>query len=152
YCRTTGIEYMHIADPEQRRWFQSKLENPITELTREEHGHILGRLNAAEAYETFLQTKYIGQKRFSLEGGESTIVLLDEVLNQAPDSGRDEVTIGMAHRRRRNVLTNVAGKSYAQVFGEFEGIPGPGAVQGSGDVKYHLGTNGSFTSPGGNST
>ncbi|HLR43991.1 MAG TPA: multifunctional oxoglutarate decarboxylase/oxoglutarate dehydrogenase thiamine pyrophosphate-binding subunit/dihydrolipoyllysine-residue succinyltransferase subunit, partial [Brevibacterium sp.] len=152
YCRTTGIEYMHIADPEQRRWFQSKLENPILELTREEHGHILGRLNAAEAFETFLQTKYIGQKRFSLEGGESTIVLLDEVLNQAADSGMDEVTIGMAHRGRLNVLTNIAGKSYAQVFSEFEGIPDPGAVQGSGDVKYHLGTNGSFTSPDGNTT
>ncbi|SMY12750.1 2-oxoglutarate dehydrogenase E1 component [Brevibacterium jeotgali] len=152
YCRTTGIEYMHIADPEQRRWFQSKLENPIQELTREEHGHILGRLNAAEAFETFLQTKYIGQKRFSLEGGESTIVLLDEILNQAADSGMDEVTVGMAHRGRLNVLTNIAGKSYAQVFSEFEGIPDPGAVQGSGDVKYHLGTNGSFTSPDGNST
>ncbi|MGO1451981.1 MAG: multifunctional oxoglutarate decarboxylase/oxoglutarate dehydrogenase thiamine pyrophosphate-binding subunit/dihydrolipoyllysine-residue succinyltransferase subunit [Brevibacterium yomogidense] len=152
YCRTTGIEYMHIADPEQRRWFQSKLENPLQELTREEHGHILGRLNAAEAFETFLQTKYIGQKRFSLEGGESTIVLLDEILNQAADSGMDEVTVGMAHRGRLNVLTNIAGKSYAQVFSEFEGIPDPGAVQGSGDVKYHLGTNGSFTSPDGNST
>ena len=152
YCRTTGIEYMHIADPEQRRWFQSKLEYRHEELTREEHGHILGRLNAAEAFETFLQTKYVGQKRFSLEGGESTIVLLDEILNQAADSGMDEVTIGMAHRGRLNVLTNIAGKSYAQVFSEFEGIPDPGAVQGSGDVKYHLGTNGSFTSPAGNST
>lgn len=152
YCRTTGIEYMHIADPEQRRWFQSKLEGHHEELTREEHGHILGRLNAAEAFETFLQTKYIGQKRFSLEGGESTIVLLDEILNQAADSGMDEVTIGMAHRGRLNVLTNIAGKSYAQVFSEFEGIPDPGAVQGSGDVKYHLGTNGSFTSPAGNTT
>ncbi|WP_198392978.1 multifunctional oxoglutarate decarboxylase/oxoglutarate dehydrogenase thiamine pyrophosphate-binding subunit/dihydrolipoyllysine-residue succinyltransferase subunit [Brevibacterium yomogidense] len=152
YCRTTGIEYMHIADPEQRRWFQSKLETTHEELTREEHGHILGRLNAAEAFETFLQTKFIGQKRFSLEGGESTIVLLDEILNQAADSGMDEVTVGMAHRGRLNVLTNIAGKSYAQVFNEFEGIPDPGAVQGSGDVKYHLGTNGSFTSPDGNST
>jgi 2-oxoglutarate dehydrogenase E1 component len=152
YCRTTGIEYMHIADPEQRRWFQANLENRHEELTREEHGHILGRLNAAEAFETFLQTKYIGQKRFSLEGGESTIVLLDEILNQAADSGMDEVTIGMAHRGRLNVLTNIAGKSYGQVFSEFEGIPDPGAVQGSGDVKYHLGTNGSFTSPAGNST
>ena len=81
YCRTTGYEYMHIADPEQRRWFQKKLEVPLQELSRAEQGHILGRLNASEAFETFLQTKYIGQKRFSLEGGESTIVFLDEVLN-----------------------------------------------------------------------
>jgi 2-oxoglutarate decarboxylase len=152
YCRTTGIEYMHIADPEQRRWFQSKLEVPHEDLTRDEQGHILGRLNAAEAFETFLQTKYIGQKRFSLEGGESTIVLLDEILNQAADSGMDEVTIGMAHRGRLNVLTNIAGKSYGQVFQEFDGSLSPANVQGSGDVKYHLGTEGSFTSPNGNTT
>ncbi|MBR7551318.1 hypothetical protein KC220_22520, partial [Mycobacterium tuberculosis] len=81
YCRTIGFEYMHIADPLQRRWFQAKIEVPHQELTRAEQGHILGRLNAAEAFETFLQTKYIGQKRFSLEGSESAIVLLDEVLN-----------------------------------------------------------------------
>src|SRR5699024_12780530 len=79
------------------RWFQSKIEVPHQELTRSEQGHILGRLNAAEAFETFLQTKYIGQKRFSLEGGESAIVLLDEILNQSADTGLDEVAIGMAH-------------------------------------------------------
>ncbi|GAA4284050.1 multifunctional oxoglutarate decarboxylase/oxoglutarate dehydrogenase thiamine pyrophosphate-binding subunit/dihydrolipoyllysine-residue succinyltransferase subunit [Brevibacterium daeguense] len=152
YCRTTGIEYMHIADPEQRRWFQRRLEVPHVELTRAEQGHVLGRLNAAEAFETFLQTKYIGQKRFSLEGGESAIVFLDEVLNQAADSGMDEVTIGMAHRGRLNVLTNIAGKSYGQVFSEFEGTQAPDSFQGSGDVKYHLGQQGSFTSPDGNTT
>ncbi|MGO1908802.1 MAG: multifunctional oxoglutarate decarboxylase/oxoglutarate dehydrogenase thiamine pyrophosphate-binding subunit/dihydrolipoyllysine-residue succinyltransferase subunit [Brevibacterium linens] len=152
YCRTTGFEYMHIADPVQRRWFQSKIEVPHQELTRSEQGHILGRLNAAEAFETFLQTKYIGQKRFSLEGGESAIVLLDEILNQSADTGLDEVAIGMAHRGRLNVLTNIAGKSYAQIFREFDGTMSPDSVQGSGDVKYHLGTQGSFTSPAGNTT
>ncbi|NJC57743.1 2-oxoglutarate dehydrogenase E1 component [Brevibacterium marinum] len=152
YCRTIGFEYMHIADPLQRRWFQAKIEVPHQELTRSEQGHILGRLNAAEAFETFLQTKYIGQKRFSLEGGESAIVLLDEVLNQSADTGMDQVAIGMAHRGRLNVLTNIAGKSYAQMFREFDGTMSPDSVQGSGDVKYHLGTEGSFTSPAGNST
>ena len=152
YCRTTGIEYMYIADPEQRRWFQQKLEVPHEELTREEQGHVLGRLNAAEAFETFLQTKYIGQKRFSLEGGESAIVMLDKILSQAADAGMDEVTIGMAHRGRLNVLTNIAGKSYAQVFREFDGTQAPDSFQGSGDVKYHLGQEGSYTSPDGNST
>ncbi|WP_309131636.1 multifunctional oxoglutarate decarboxylase/oxoglutarate dehydrogenase thiamine pyrophosphate-binding subunit/dihydrolipoyllysine-residue succinyltransferase subunit [Brevibacterium sp.] len=152
YCRTIGFEYMHIADPLQRRWFQAKIEVPHQELTRSEQGHILGRLNAAEAFETFLQTKYIGQKRFSLEGGESAIVFLDEVLNQSADSGLDEVAIGMAHRGRLNVLTNIAGKSYAQMFREFDGTMSPDSVQGSGDVKYHLGTQGSFTSPAGNTT
>lgn len=152
YCRTTGYEYMHIADPEQRRWFQSRLEVPLQELSRAEQGHILGRLNASEAFETFLQTKYIGQKRFSLEGGESTIVLLDEVLNRAADSGMQEVTIGMAHRGRLNVLTNIAGKSYTQIFREFDGTQSPDSFQGSGDVKYHLGMEGSFTSPDGNTT
>ncbi|RAG67764.1 multifunctional oxoglutarate decarboxylase/oxoglutarate dehydrogenase thiamine pyrophosphate-binding subunit/dihydrolipoyllysine-residue succinyltransferase subunit, partial [Burkholderia multivorans] len=105
-----------------------------------------------EAFETFLQTKYIGQKRFSLEGSESAIVLLDEVLNQSADAGLEEVAIGMAHRGRLNVLTNIAGKSYAQMFREFDGTMSPDSVQGSGDVKYHLGTQGSFTSPSGNST
>ncbi|MDN5805675.1 MAG: multifunctional oxoglutarate decarboxylase/oxoglutarate dehydrogenase thiamine pyrophosphate-binding subunit/dihydrolipoyllysine-residue succinyltransferase subunit [Brevibacterium sp.] len=152
YCRTIGFEYMHIADPLQRRWFQAKIEVPHQELTRSEQGHILGRLNAAEAFETFLQTKYIGQKRFSLEGGESAIVLLDEVLNQSADTGIEQVAIGMAHRGRLNVLTNIAGKSYAQMFREFDGTMSPDSVQGSGDVKYHLGTEGSFTSPSGNST
>src|SRR5699024_6643631 len=102
YCRTIGFEYMHIADTGHRPWLQSKSEVPHQELTRSEQGHILGRLNAAEAFETFLQTKYIGQKRFSLEGGESAIVLLDEILNQSADTGLDEVAIGMAHRGRLN--------------------------------------------------
>ena len=149
YCRSTGVEYMHIQSPEERQWFQDEIEHPYEKPTRDEQFRILGRLNAAEAFETFLQTKFVGQKRFSLEGGESLIPLLDTILSEAADEGLDEVAIGMAHRGRINVLTNIAGKTHAQVFREFEGRE---AGTGSGDVKYHLGTRGSFTSDRGNST
>ncbi|MGM9474289.1 multifunctional oxoglutarate decarboxylase/oxoglutarate dehydrogenase thiamine pyrophosphate-binding subunit/dihydrolipoyllysine-residue succinyltransferase subunit [Pseudarthrobacter sp. YS3] len=152
YCRTTGIEYMHIQEPEERKWFQDQLEHPYSKPSREEQLRIVSRLNAAEAFETFLQTKFVGQKRFSLEGGESLIPLLDAIISDAADDGLDEVAIGMAHRGRLNVLTNIAGKTYAQVFREFEGTQDPRSVQGSGDVKYHLGTEGTFTSENGNET
>jgi 2-oxoglutarate dehydrogenase E1 component len=149
YCRTVGVEYMHIQDPEQRAWFQERLEQPYEKPTKEEQLRILGKLNEAEAFETFLQTKYVGQKRFSLEGGESTIALLDEILQGAAEAGLAEVAIGMAHRGRLNVLTNIAGKTYGQIFREFEGTQDPKTVQGSGDVKYHLGTEGTFTAMSG---
>ena len=152
YCRTTGVEYMHIQNPAEREWFQNELEREYAKPSREEQLRILGKLNAAEAFETFLQTKFVGQKRFSLEGGESLIPLLDAVISDAADDGLDEVAIGMAHRGRLNVLTNIAGKTYAQVFREFEGTQDPRSVQGSGDVKYHLGTEGKFTSDNGNET
>jgi len=152
YCRTTGIEYMHIQNPEERQWFQDEMEHEYKKPSREEQFRILGRLNAAEAFETFLQTKFVGQKRFSLEGGESLIPLLDGIISDAADQGLDEVAIGMAHRGRLNVLTNIAGKTYAQVFREFEGTQDPRSVQGSGDVKYHLGTEGKYTSDSGNET
>ncbi|MGP5072661.1 multifunctional oxoglutarate decarboxylase/oxoglutarate dehydrogenase thiamine pyrophosphate-binding subunit/dihydrolipoyllysine-residue succinyltransferase subunit [Arthrobacter rhombi] len=152
YCRTTGIEYMHIQNPEERLWFQDEMEHEYTKPSRAEQFRIMGRLNAAEAFETFLQTKFVGQKRFSLEGGESLIPLLDGIMSDAADQGMDEVGIGMAHRGRLNVLTNIAGKTYAQVFREFEGTQDPRSVQGSGDVKYHLGTEGKFTSDSGNET
>ncbi|MBX0300841.1 multifunctional oxoglutarate decarboxylase/oxoglutarate dehydrogenase thiamine pyrophosphate-binding subunit/dihydrolipoyllysine-residue succinyltransferase subunit [Cryobacterium sp. 1639] len=144
YCRTTGIEYMHIQDPAQRKWVQEKMEKTYVKPTHDEQMRILGKLNEAEAFETFLQTKYVGQKRFSLEGGESTIALLDAILQGSADAGLDEVAIGMAHRGRLNVLTNIAGKTYGQIFREFEGTQDPRSVQGSGDVKYHLGTEGTF--------
>ncbi|TFD88767.1 multifunctional oxoglutarate decarboxylase/oxoglutarate dehydrogenase thiamine pyrophosphate-binding subunit/dihydrolipoyllysine-residue succinyltransferase subunit [Cryobacterium lactosi] len=144
YCRTTGIEYMHIQDPAQRKWVQEKMEKTYVKPTHDEQMRILGKLNEAEAFETFLQTKYVGQKRFSLEGGESTIALLDAILQGSADAGLDEVCIGMAHRGRLNVLTNIAGKTYGQIFREFEGTQDPRSVQGSGDVKYHLGTEGTF--------
>jgi 2-oxoglutarate dehydrogenase E1 component len=149
YCRRIGIEYMHIQDPEERHWIQERVEVRFAKPPREDQLNILRRLNAAEAFETFLQTKYVGQKRFSLEGGESVIPLLDEVMTSAAEAGLDEVTIGMPHRGRLNVLANLAGKSYGQIFQEFEGNQDPRSVQGSGDVKYHLGTEGSFTAPDG---
>ncbi len=152
YCRTVGVEYMHIQDPEQRTWLQAKIEVPFSKTSAEEQLRILRRLNAAEAFETFLQTKYVGQKRFSLEGGESVIALLDRILCRAAGDRMDEVCIGMPHRGRLNVLANIAGKSYAQIFREFEGAQDPKSVQGSGDVKYHLGTEGTFTSEGGATT
>jgi 2-oxoglutarate dehydrogenase E1 component len=152
YCRTIGVEYMHIQDPEQREWIQSKIELPHEKPTREEQLRILHRLNAAEAFETFLQTKFVGQKRFSLEGGESVIALLDRVLSRAAEDGLDEVCIGMPHRGRLNVLANIAGKSYGQIFREFEGRQDPRSVQGSGDVKYHLGTEGTYTAEDGSTT
>ncbi|MBY9075614.1 multifunctional oxoglutarate decarboxylase/oxoglutarate dehydrogenase thiamine pyrophosphate-binding subunit/dihydrolipoyllysine-residue succinyltransferase subunit [Nocardioides sp. WL0053] len=145
YCRTVGIEYMHIQDPEQRRWIQERVEQPHVKPPREEQLRILLKLNQAEAFETFLQTKFVGQKRFSLEGGETTIPLIDEVCEAAAESELDEVTIGMAHRGRLNVLANIVGKSYSQIFREFEGNIDPRTVQGSGDVKYHLGAEGAFT-------
>ncbi|MBW1597176.1 multifunctional oxoglutarate decarboxylase/oxoglutarate dehydrogenase thiamine pyrophosphate-binding subunit/dihydrolipoyllysine-residue succinyltransferase subunit [Streptomyces sp. JJ38] len=145
YCRTTGIEYMHIQDPKQRKWIQDRVERPHTSPEREEQLRILRRLNAAEAFETFLQTKYVGQKRFSLEGGESVIPLLDAVIDSAAESRLDEVVIGMPHRGRLNVLANIVGKSYAQIFREFEGNLDPKSMHGSGDVKYHLGAEGEFT-------
>ncbi|MCM2576084.1 multifunctional oxoglutarate decarboxylase/oxoglutarate dehydrogenase thiamine pyrophosphate-binding subunit/dihydrolipoyllysine-residue succinyltransferase subunit [Streptomyces meridianus] len=145
YCRTTGIEFMHIQDPKQRKWIQDRVERSHSKPEREEQLRILRRLNAAEAFETFLQTKYVGQKRFSLEGGESVIPLLDAVLDSAAESRLDEVVIGMAHRGRLNVLANIVGKSYAQIFREFEGNLDPKSMHGSGDVKYHLGAEGTFT-------
>ncbi len=148
YCRTIGIEYMHIQDPEQREWIQDKIEVGYAKPTREEQLRILRRLNAAEAFETFLQTKFVGQKRFSLEGGESVIALLDRILSRAAEDELDEVCIGMPHRGRLNVLANIAGKTYGQIFREFEGKQDPRSVQGSGDVKYHLGTEGTFTARG----
>jgi len=146
YCRTTGIEYMHLQDPEQRRWIQERTERPREKTDREEQLRILRKLNEAEAFESFLQTKYVGQKRFSLEGGESTIPMLDQILVEAAQDGLKEVCIGMPHRGRLNVLANIAGKGYGRIFNEFEGHYGEESVQGSGDVKYHLGTQGTYTS------
>nr|WP_255354643.1 multifunctional oxoglutarate decarboxylase/oxoglutarate dehydrogenase thiamine pyrophosphate-binding subunit/dihydrolipoyllysine-residue succinyltransferase subunit [Geodermatophilus sp. Leaf369] len=147
YCRTVGVEYMHITDPEEREWLQKRIEVKHDSPDRAKQKHVLGRLNAAEAFETFLQTKYVGQKRFSLEGGESVIPLMDEVLVASTEHGLEEVAIGMPHRGRLNVLANVLNKPYSKIFGEFEGNIDPGTVQGSGDVKYHLGAEGTFQHP-----
>jgi multifunctional 2-oxoglutarate metabolism enzyme len=149
YCRRTGVEYMHIQDPEERAWIQDRVERRHTKPSPEEQRHILTRLNVAEAFETFLGTKFVGQKRFSLEGGESLIPLLDAILSQAAEAGLDEVVIGMAHRGRLNVLANIVGKPYEKIFSEFEGNVDPKSTMGSGDVKYHLGMTGKFTTAAG---
>jgi 2-oxoglutarate dehydrogenase E1 component len=151
YCRTVGIEYMHIQDPEQRRWIQERVEVPHSPASREQQLEILERLNAAEAFETFLQTKYVGHKRFSLEGGESVIPLLDAILDEAAEQDLDEVAIGMPHRGRLNVLANVVGKSYGQIFREFDGDLDTRTAHGSGDVKYHLGAEGEHSAREGKS-
>ena len=152
YCRTIGVEYMYMQNPEERKWIQEHVEIGAPKTPREEQLRILRKLNSAEAFETFLQTKYVGQKRFSLEGGESVIPLLDKVISAAAEAGLDEVTVGMPHRGRLNVLANIGGKSAGQIFQEFEGHYADNEVQGSGDVKYHLGTQGVFTAESGAAT
>ncbi len=149
YCRTTGIEYGHIMDPEQKRWIQERVEGVSSSLSVEEQHRILEALTEAEVFERFLHTRYVGQKRFGLEGAESTIVALQTILDVAADEGTKEVVIGMAHRGRLNVLANVVGKSYNDIFSEFEGNLDPESVQGSGDVKYHKGASGQFKNPRG---
>ena len=144
YCRTVGIEYMHIQNPEERAWIQDRVERPHSRADHAEQLRILSRLNVAEAFEMFLQTKFVGQRRFSLEGAESLIPLLDAVLTKAADQNLHEAVIGMAHRGRLNVLANIVGKSYGQIFQEFEGNLDPSTTHGSGDVKYHLGATGTY--------
>ncbi|WP_328644729.1 multifunctional oxoglutarate decarboxylase/oxoglutarate dehydrogenase thiamine pyrophosphate-binding subunit/dihydrolipoyllysine-residue succinyltransferase subunit [Amycolatopsis sp. NBC_00348] len=144
YCRTVGIEYTHILDPEERRWIQERVEIPHEKPDPAVQKYVLSKLNAAEAFETFLQTKYVGQKRFSLEGGETAIPLLDTLLDKAAEHELDEVVIGMPHRGRLNVLANIVGKPISQIFQEFEGNLDPGQAHGSGDVKYHLGAEGKY--------
>jgi 2-oxoglutarate decarboxylase len=152
YCRQVGVEYMYIEDPVERHWIQERVELGAPKLPREEQLRILRKLNGAEAFESFLQTKYVGQKRFSLEGGETVIPLLDAIISSAAEAELDEVCVGMPHRGRLNVLANIAGKSYGQIFQEFEGHYTKNAVHGTGDVKYHLGTEGVFTAESGAKT
>jgi len=149
YCRTVGVEYMHIQNPDERAWIQARVERPHDRSGHDEQIQILSRLNVAEAFEMFLQTKYVGQQRFSLEGAEALIPLVDAVLTEAADASLDEAVMGMAHRGRLNVLANIIGKSYAQIFQEFEGNLDPRSTHGSGDVKYHLGASGVFKSSDG---
>ncbi len=151
YCRTLGVEYMHIQDPEQKQWIQQHVEGVSSALPPDEQRHILGRLNAAEVFERFLHSRYVGQKRFGLEGAESAIVLLDTILSRAVEEHLHEVVMGMSHRGRLNVLANIVGKSYGEIFEEFEGNLDPESVQGSGDVKYHKGAAGTFFAGNGGS-
>jgi 2-oxoglutarate dehydrogenase E1 component len=150
YCGTVGIEYMHIQEADEKRWIQERVEGVDRLVSHDEKLRLLDRLNAAEAFEHFLHTKYVGHKRFSLEGAESLIPMLAFLLDSAADSIKaQEVVMGMAHRGRLNVLTNIVGKSYAEVFHGFEGDIDPRTTQGSGDVMYHLGAAGTHTSPTG---
>ncbi len=140
YCGTVGIEYTHGSDPEREQWFQERIEpnQNQPQLDLEVKRSILKRLNAAELFERFLHTKYVGQKRFSLEGAESLIPSLAELLESLSSLGAEEVVIGMPHRGRLNVLANIMGKNYAEIFTEFEDDPAH-TIQGAGDVKYHKG-------------
>jgi 2-oxoglutarate dehydrogenase E1 component len=149
YARTVGVEYMHIQEHDQKEWIQERVEVPHVDPAADEKRRILECLNAAEAFERFVHTKYLGQKRFSLEGAETLIPMLDALASAAADAGMAEIVMGMAHRGRLNVLANVVGKSYAQIFREFEGELDPTSTQGSGDVKYHLGAKGKHEAPSG---
>ncbi|MEV6659358.1 multifunctional oxoglutarate decarboxylase/oxoglutarate dehydrogenase thiamine pyrophosphate-binding subunit/dihydrolipoyllysine-residue succinyltransferase subunit [Nocardia fluminea] len=144
YCRHVGVEYTHILETEQLEWMQERVEQKHVKPTVAQQKYILNRLNAAEAFETFLQTKYVGQKRFSLEGAEAVIPMMDATIDQCAEYGLDEVVIGMPHRGRLNVLANIVGKPYSKIFTEFEGNMNPAATHGSGDVKYHLGAHGQY--------
>ncbi|HMC44682.1 MAG TPA: thiamine pyrophosphate-dependent enzyme, partial [Caballeronia sp.] len=149
YCGTIGAEFMYISDPEQKRWWKEKLESirSTPNFSPDKKKHILQRLTASEGLERFLHTKYVGQKRFSLEGGESFIASMDEVVRHAGAAGVQEIIIGMAHRGRLNVLVNTLGKMPADLFAEFEGkhvddLP-------AGDVKYHKGFSSDVSTDGG---
>jgi 2-oxoglutarate decarboxylase len=151
YCGKIGPEYMHIQETVQKKWLQDRMEptrnrGPLDGATKR---RILMKLNDAEAFERFLHTKYIGHKRFSLEGAETLIPMLDYLFNEATEDGVTEVVLGMAHRGRLNVLANTLGKSYEKIFHEFEGDVDPSSIQGSGDVKYHLGADGVHQTPSG---
>jgi 2-oxoglutarate dehydrogenase E1 component len=143
YCGHIGFEFQHIQNRDKRRWLRDRIENHRPEnqygLSIEKKKRILEKLNGAVIFEKFLHTKYIGQKRFSLEGGEATIAALDAIINYAASHGTKEVIMGMAHRGRLNVLANILGKTYTHIFNEFEGIAIPDQSFGDGDVKYHLG-------------
>ncbi|MGB5538001.1 MAG: 2-oxoglutarate dehydrogenase E1 component, partial [Thiogranum sp.] len=140
YCGSTGSEYMHITETAEKRWIQQRLEHVGGQaaFSRQAKRRILWRLTAAEGLERYLHTRYVGQKRFSLEGGDSLIALLDELIQRGGTHGVKEVVIGMAHRGRLNVLINIVGKTAAELFQEFEGEAGKSS-NGSGDVKYHQG-------------
>lgn len=140
YTNSIGIEYAALNDQAKIEWLVNEVENKIHQpLSLEQRKRILNRLNHGVIFEKFLHTKYIGQKRFSLEGGETTIPALDNIINTAADHGVQEVVIGMAHRGRLNILANILGKTYEKIFNEFEGNAVPDSTMGSGDVKYHLG-------------
>lgn len=151
YSRNIGFEYMYIREPDILDWFKNKIEYESLHFNPTADGkkRILSKLNEAVVFENFLQTKYMGQKRFSLEGGETTIPALDAIINRSADLGVEEVVIGMAHRGRLNILANIMGKTYEQIFSEFEGTAEPDLTMGDGDVKYHMGYSSQVKTPNG---
>jgi 2-oxoglutarate dehydrogenase E1 component len=151
YCRYVGVEFMHIQELPIRRWLEQRMETTrnAAALSPDEQARILAKLNAAEAFEKFLHATYVGQKRFSLEGAETLVPMIDALLNDAAAAGTEEAVIGMSHRGRLNLLCNVVGKSYNAIFREFEGELDPDTAHGSGDVKYHVGAAGTHTTPTG---
>ena len=146
YCDKIGVEYMHIQNPAEKIWLQNQMEPVMNkpQFDKKIRTNILKKLIEAESFEHFVHKSFIGHKRFSLEGSETLIPVLDALLNEAKKSGISEVVLGMAHRGRLNVLTNIIGKSFESVFSEFEDIQDPNSIEGSGDVKYHLGASGKF--------
>ncbi len=150
YCGRVGIEYLHIQDTKRRRWLQARIEptNLKPALPRAEKLRALRKISEAEVFESFLHTRYVGQKRFSLEGGETIIAALDALAERCPQSGVEELVMGMAHRGRLNVLVNIVGKSYEYLFREFSENYLPDTTHGDGDVKYHLGYEADFTTSG----
>ncbi|TCZ67333.1 2-oxoglutarate dehydrogenase E1 component [Flaviaesturariibacter aridisoli] len=150
YCGHVGVEYQYIVDRHRLEWLQQQVETVFASpLPLEKQRRVLEKLNQGVIFEKFLHTKYVGQKRFSLEGGETTIAALDAMINTGAEVGVQEVVIGMAHRGRLNVLANIMGKTYEQIFSEFEGTAIPDQTMGSGDVKYHLGFTHEHSTPSG---
>ena len=152
YCGKIGIEVAHISKARERLWLRKRFEQGMVTsmFNTEKRRWLLEQLTAAEGIERYLHTRYVGQKRFSLEGGESLIPMLDELIQEGGKSGIRELVIGMAHRGRINVLVNVLGKSPEELFEEFEGNANPAEMKGSGDVKYHKGFSADMKTRGGN--
>jgi 2-oxoglutarate dehydrogenase E1 component len=153
YCGNLGVEYGHIENREKRLWMRDKIESRVFDgsygLSLDKKKQILKKLNGAVIFEKFLHTKYVGQKRFSLEGGETTIAALDAIISKATEDKVEEIVMAMAHRGRLNVLANTLGKTYDQIFNEFEGMAILDQSFGDGDVKYHLGFSSQITMPSG---
>src|SRR4030095_14451619 len=150
YAHHVGIEFKYISNQEEIDWLTNEMEKSFHEkLSLAQQQRILEKLNQGVMFEKFLHTKYVGQKRFSLEGGETTIPALDAIINKSAELGVKEVVIGMAHRGRLNVLANIMGKTYEQIFSEFEGTAKLDQTMGSGDVKYHMGFGSEITTPEG---
>lgn len=151
YCGKIGVEYKHIQDPEKKMWLEEQMESNMNtpSFTTDEKKHILFKLTEAENFEKFIDKKYVGHKRFSLEGSETIIAVLDQLMESASANSVHEIVLGMAHRGRLNVLANIIGKSMSAIFSEFEGYMDPLSAQGSGDVKYHLGATGTYRTKSG---